>query len=81
MKNNLTYNDLTRALVEWLWEETHVVKVMGSNPISVFFTYFFWKLFVWKDENKEKEARNGPLFEWLDRGKIKLAIRIVLKWM
>ena len=29
------------ALVYWLWEETHVVKVVGSNPSTAYYGTFF----------------------------------------
>ena len=51
------------SLVWQLWEETHVPKVVGSNPCTVkldghFSRMFVVKIvmFVWKDENKQKET-------------------------
>ena len=29
------------ALVKWLWEETHVLKVMSSNPVTIYWTDIF----------------------------------------
>ena len=29
------------ALVQWLWEETHNLKVVGSNPGAVYWLYIF----------------------------------------
>ena len=29
------------AVVEWLWEETHVLKVVGSNPSTVYWMDIF----------------------------------------
>ena len=45
------YNDSFRragALVQWLWEETHVPNVVGSNPgivywMDIFFTFICCK--------------------------------------
>ena len=31
------------ALVQWLWEETHVPKVIGSNPSTLYFHYICCK--------------------------------------
>ena len=36
------------ALVQWLWEETHVVKVVGSNPGTIKWMDFFSHIFVVK---------------------------------
>ena len=30
-----------RCLVQWLWEETHVPKAMGSNPSGVYWMDIF----------------------------------------
>ena len=48
----------------WLWEETHVPKVVGSNPGTVYWMDIFSHIFVVKicnvrlkkTENKQKEA-------------------------
>ena len=55
------------ALVWWLWEDTPVLKVVDSNPgaiywmIITFFTYICCKnCNVCNDENKQKEAEDGP---------------------
>ena len=41
----------------WLWEETHVLRVVGSNPSTEYWMDIFSHLIVtkivWKDENKE----------------------------
>ena len=29
------------ALVEWLWEETHMMKVVGSNPSAIYWMDIF----------------------------------------
>ena len=29
------------ALIQWLWEETHVLKVMGSNPSTIYWMGIF----------------------------------------
>ena len=51
------------ALVQWLWEETHVPQVMGLNPSIVYWMEIFSHLFVelvmvfaCKDENKRKRG-------------------------
>ena len=31
------------ALVRWLWEETHILKVVGSNPSTVYWMDIFHK--------------------------------------
>ena len=55
-----------RALVYWLWEETHDPKVVGSNPSTINWMDIFSDLlvvkivlFVWKDEINEKETGDG----------------------
>ena len=49
-------------LVLWLWEETHDLEVVGSNPRTVFFTYFFCKnCDACLKRKNEKEAGDGPL--------------------
>ena len=51
------------ALVQWSLEDTHILKVVGSNPSTEYWMdilniYFFAiiVMFVWKDENKWKGA-------------------------
>ena len=52
----------------WSWEETHVMKVVGSNHSTLsgyFFTYLCCKNcnFCWKvPKINEKEAVDGPFF-------------------
>ena len=48
------------ALVKWLWEETHIMKVVGSNPSTMYridiFTYICCKycnVYLQKTENKQ----------------------------
>ena len=56
------------ALVQWLWEKTHVPKVVSSNPSTAYWMDIFSQLFdvkivmcVRKEENKnKKEAGVGP---------------------
>ena len=36
------------ALVKWLWEETHVPKVVGSNPGTIYWVDIFSRLCVVK---------------------------------
>ena len=36
------------ALVQWLWEETHVPKVVGSNPGTVYWMDIFSHIIVVK---------------------------------
>ena len=36
------------ALVSWLWEETHIPKVVGSNPVTVYWMDIFSHIFVVK---------------------------------
>ena len=37
------------ALVQWLWDETHVLKVVGSNPNTVYLMNIFSHIFVVKN--------------------------------
>ena len=65
------------ALVKWLWEETHVPKVVGSNPSTgywmamTFFTLICCKnciVCMKKTENKRKRGRVWPILKkdfWL----------------
>ena len=55
------------ALVWWLWEETHILKVVGSNPAP----YTGWTFFTYckncnvclkRPKINEKEAGVGPFF-------------------
>ena len=58
------------ALVWWLREETHVLKVVSSNPSTAYwltFSYIYLfvlkiVMFVWKDENKLKRGREWHKF-------------------
>ena len=58
------------ALVQWLWEKTHVPKVVGSNPGTVYWMEIFSHIFVVKicdvclkrPKINEKEAGIGPFF-------------------
>ena len=43
-----TFRSRAGALVKWLWEETHVQKVMGSNPDTVYWMDIFSHLCVVK---------------------------------
>ena len=36
------------ALVQWLWEETHVLKVMGSNTGTLYWMDIISQIFVVK---------------------------------
>ena len=38
----------TGSLVYWLWEETHVLKVVGSNPGTIYEMELFSPIFVVK---------------------------------
>ena len=58
-----------RTLVLWLWEKTHVPKVVGLNPSTVdwmdIFSHLFvvkFVMFVWKDKNKWKRCWGWPIF-------------------
>ena len=54
------------ALVWWLWEETHVLKVVCSNPSTVYWMDIFSNIFVAKivrlkgSKINVKEAGNDP---------------------
>ena len=54
------------------WEETHVQKVVGSNPSTLYWMENFHIYLccencnVWKDENEQKEAGDGPFFKKTD---------------
>ena len=37
------------ALVKWLWEETHVPKVVSLNPGTIYWMDFFHILYVVKN--------------------------------
>ena len=41
-------NSWAVALVQWLWEETHVPKVVGLNPGTVYWMDIFSHIFVVK---------------------------------
>ena len=54
---------------QWLWEETSVLKVMSSNPSTIYWMDIFSHtfdvqivMFVWKDRNKRKRGL-GWLFQ------------------
>ena len=59
------------SLVQWLWEENHVPKVVGSNPGTVNWMDIFSHIFVVKivmilfekTENKQKRSRGWPIFK------------------
>ena len=36
------------VLVQWLWEETHVVKGVGSNPSTVYWMHIFHLYLLYK---------------------------------
>ena len=65
-------NIQTKPLCGWLWEETHVQKVVGSNPSTLYWMENFHIYLccencnVWKDENEQKEAGDGPFFKKTD---------------
>ena len=62
--NRTTSTMCAGALVSWLWEEAHVLKIMGSNPSILhghFSHYFAVKLYWWRPKINEKEAGDGPL--------------------
>ena len=72
--NSLNKEDVGRAgaLVKWLWEETHVPKVVGSNPGTICWmdmTFFHIDLLLklyclfGGTENKRKRGRGGPFFK------------------
>ena len=46
MKYNLRRN--LGALVKWLWEETHVPKVVGLNPGTIYWMDIFSHIIVVK---------------------------------
>ena len=54
----LSISSRAGTLVKWLWEETHVLKVVGLNPSTIYWMDIFshWfvvkivMMFVWKDE-------------------------------
>ena len=58
------------ALVLWLWEETHVPKILGSNPSTVCWMDIFSHIFVVrivmflfeKMKINEEEAVDGKQF-------------------
>ena len=58
------------ALVYWLWEDTHVPKVVGSNPgtvywMDIFHIYLLWNCVVCLKRPKinQKEAGVGPFLK------------------
>ena len=56
------------ALVYWLWEETRVLKVVGSNPSTIFLMDIFTHIsckncnVCLKAQNKLKRGRGWPNF-------------------
>ena len=59
---------------KWLWEDTHVLKVVGSNPSTIYWMDIFSHLFVVeivllfeKMKINEKEAGHGPFLRYLER--------------
>ena len=66
------------ALVQWLWEETHVPKVVGSNPGTVYWMAIFSQhifvlklIFFEKTENKRKRGRDCPILKSLGPNPVK----------
>ena len=58
------------ALVYWLWDETHVLKVVDSNPSTIYWMDIFINLivvnivkFIWKDKNKRKRGRGWHILK------------------
>ena len=59
------------ALVSWLWEEAHVLKIMGSNPSILhghFSHYFAVKIVLMKTENKRERGRGWAIKKHLHGG-------------
>ena len=58
------------VLVLWLWEETYVLKVLGSKLSTAYWMDIFSQIFVvkivlmfvWEDENKYKGGWGWPIF-------------------
>ena len=54
-------------MVQWLWEETHVLKAVGSNPSTIHIRWTFLRIFLLlksyflfqKSRVDEKEAGDG----------------------
>ena len=76
MQVNLTNRRWAVARVQWLWEETYVPKVVGSNPSTVYWVDIFTHLFVVKivmltrkrRKISEKETWDGPCKKKPNRG-------------
>ena len=58
------------TLFKWLWEETHVLKVVSSNPITIYWMQFFTLIFckicyicLKKTENKRKRSQEWAIFK------------------
>ena len=57
------------APVQWLWEETHVLKFVGSNPSTVYWIDIFPQIFVanivmfLKIRNRWKRGRGWPILK------------------
>ena len=65
-----TNDSVTGTLVQWLWQQTHVVKVMSSNPNTIYWMKFLTlicfqicNVCLEKTENKRKRGRGWPIFE------------------
>ena len=71
------------ALVYWLWEETHILKVVGSNPSPVYWMDIFHHFIISmqkivmfeKTRINEKEAGYG-FVRWLGHRKMICATAI-----
>ena len=60
---------MTGALFLWLWEQTHIQKIVGSNPSTIYWTGIFLIIFcnrcivcLKKTENTLKRGRARPIF-------------------
>ena len=65
-------------MVKWLWEETHIPKVVGSTLCTVYWMNIFSQIFVVvivmlfeKTKTNEKDAGDGPFIKKLTAGKNK----------
>ena len=70
LKQRKFFSKIRDSNVWWLWEETHILKFVGSNPSTVSWMDIFSQLFVLKivmfaskDENKRKTGREWPIFK------------------
>ena len=59
------HNTSKEALVWWLWEETQVLKVVGSNPITIYWMDIFHVdfVFAWKDVSKNEKDSYKQILE------------------